>query len=99
MKSIKITAKIVGLLFLVSTLTFLIGSNLIKSFLDDETQSKSTLLLGVILEVSCGVAVVGIGTLMLPILKMFNKRLALGYVIFRVIECNIVRGSEVFKSV
>ena len=64
--------------------------NLIKSFLIDETQNKSPLILGAILEIICGVAVVGIGVLMFPILKLFNKRLALGYVIFRVIECTII---------
>jgi hypothetical protein len=90
MKSIKKIALIVGLLFLVSTLTFMIGSNLIQSFLIDETQNKSPLILGVILEIICGFAVVGIGFLMFPILKLFNKRLALGYVIFRVIECTII---------
>ena len=68
----------------------MIGSNLIQSFLIDETQNKSPLILGVILEIICGVAVVGIGVLMFPILKLFNKRLALGYVIFRVIECTII---------
>jgi hypothetical protein len=90
MKSIRKIAIIVGLLFLVSTLTFMIGSNLIQSFLIDETQNKSPLILGVILEIICGVAVVGIGVLMFPILKMFNNRLALGYIIFRVIECAII---------
>jgi hypothetical protein len=90
MKSIKKIAVIVGLLFLVSTLTFMIGSNLIQSFLTDETQNKSPLILGVILEIICGVAVVGIGVLMFPILKLFNKILALGYVIFRAIECTII---------
>jgi hypothetical protein len=90
MKSMRKIAVIVGLLFLVSTLTFMIGSNLIQSFLVDETQNKSPLILGVILEIICGVAVVVIGVLMFPILKLFNKRLALGYVIFRVIECTII---------
>lgn len=90
MKSTKKNAVIVGLLFLVSTLTFMIGSNLIQSFFIDETQNKSPLILGVILEIICGVAVVGIGVLMFPILKLFNKRLALGYVIFRIIECTII---------
>jgi hypothetical protein len=90
MKSTKKIAVIVGLLFLVSTLTFMIGSNLIQSFLIDETQNKSSLILGVILEITCGFAVVGIGVLMFPILKMFNKRLALGYIIFRVLECTII---------
>ncbi len=90
MKSIKLTSIIVGLLFLVSTLTFMIGSSLIKSFLADEIQSQSTLILGVILEIICGVGVAGIGVLMFPLLKMFNKGLALGYVIFRVIECVVI---------
>jgi hypothetical protein len=90
MKSIKLIAIIVGLLFLVSTITFMIGSNLVKSFLADEIQSKSTLILGVILEIICGVAVAGIGVLMFPLLKMSSRGLALGYVIFRVIECTII---------
>ena len=90
MKSTKRIAVIVGLLFLVSTLTFMIGSNQIRSFLIDVSQNKSPLFLGVILEIICGVAVVGIGVLMLPILKLFKKRLALGYVIFRIIECTII---------
>lgn len=90
MKSTKKTAVIVGLLFLVSTLTFMIGSNLIQTFLIDVTQNKTPLFLGVILEIICGVAVVGIGVLMFPILKLFNKSLALGYVILRAIECTII---------
>lgn len=90
MKSTRKTAIIVGLLFLISTLAFMIGSNLIQSFLIDITQSKSPLIPGVILEIICGIAIVGIGVLMFPILKLFNKRLALGYVIFRVIECTII---------
>jgi len=90
MKSTKRIAVIVGLLFLVSTLTFMIGSNQIRSFLIDVSQNKSPLFLGVILEIICGVAVVVIGVLLFPILKLFKKRLALGYVIFRIIECTII---------
>jgi hypothetical protein len=90
MKAPRKRAIVVGLLFLVSTLTFMLGSNLIQSFLMDENQNKPLLILGVFFEIICGVAVVGIGVLMFPILKMFNKRLALGYVIFRVIECTII---------
>jgi hypothetical protein len=61
-----------------------------QSFLIDDTQNKSQLIFGVTLEILCGFAVAGIGVLMFPILKMFNRRLALGYVIFRVIECIII---------
>ncbi len=90
MKTTKRIAVIVGLLFLVSTLTFMTGSSLIQNFLIDGTQNKSSLIPGVILEIICGVAVAGIGLLMFPILKPFNKRLALGYVIFRIIECTTI---------
>jgi hypothetical protein len=80
----------VGLLFLASTVTFMIGSNLIQSFFIDKNPNKTLLIIGVLLEISCGIAVAGIGVLMFPILKIFNKRLALGYVIFRIIECAII---------
>jgi len=90
MKATRKRAIVVGLLFLVSTLTFMLGSNIIQSFLMNEYQNKTPLVLGVILEIICGGVVVGIGVLMFPILKIFNKRLALVYVICRVIECTII---------
>jgi len=96
MEATRRIAIIVGLLFLVSTLTFMIGSKLIQSFLIDDTHNKSQLILGVTLEMLCGFAVVGIGVLMFPILKMFNRRLALGYIIFRVIECTIIIVSGIY---
>ncbi len=90
MKTTRRIAVIVGLLFLVSTLTFMTGSSQIQKILIDGTQNKSALIPGVILEIACGLAVAGIGLLMFPILKPFNKRLALGYVILRIIECTII---------
>jgi Domain of unknown function (DUF4386) len=90
------TAIAVGVLFLVSTLTFMIGSNLIQSFLMGETQNKSSLIFGVLLEIICGVAVVGIGVLMFPILKRFNNQLALGYVVLRAIECGVIVGGGIY---
>jgi hypothetical protein len=96
MKSTKRIAVIVGLLFLVSTVTFMIGSNLIRSFFIDVSQNTSPLFLGVILEIICGVAVVGIGVLMYPILTLYNKRLAVGYVVFRIIECVIIIAGGIY---
>jgi hypothetical protein len=72
------------------------GSNLIQSFIIDETQNKPPLILGVILEIICGISVVGIGILMYPILKMFNKGIALGYVIFRIIECVVIIAGGIY---
>jgi hypothetical protein len=90
MKSSRKTAIVVAILFLVATLTFMMGSNLIKSNLNDESQNMSVLISGVVLEIICGIAVVGIGALMFPILKLFNKKLAFGYVVFRCFECTII---------
>ena len=87
---------IVGLLFLIATVTFMTGSNLIQSFIIDETQNKPPVILGVILEIICGIAVVGIGILMYPILKIFNKGIALGYVIFRIIECVVIIAGGIY---
>jgi hypothetical protein len=72
------------------------GSSLIQSFFIDKIQNKSNLIPGVILEIICGAAVAGIGVLMFPILKLFNRRLALGYVIFRFIECTIIIAGGIY---
>jgi len=96
MKSTRKNAVLVGILFLTATITFMIGSGLIRSFFIDENPNKTSLVIGVLLEIACGVAVVGVGVLMFPILKMFNKRLALGYVIFRIIECAIIIAGGIY---
>jgi hypothetical protein len=83
-------AIIVGALFLTSTVAFSMGSSFIQSYFNDGNLNKTPLITGVLLEIYCGVAVAGIGVLMFPILKMFNKKLALGYAIFRIIECAII---------
>lgn len=89
-------AVIVGFLFLAATITYMTGSGLIRSFFIDENPDKTSLVIGVLLEIVDGLAVVGIGVLMFPILKMFNKRLALGYVIFRIIECAIIVAAGIY---
>ena len=96
MKSTRKIAVFVGVLFLTATVTFAAGSGLIRSFFIDENPNKTSLIMGVLLEIACGVAVVGIGVLMFPILKVFNKKLALGYVVFRIIECAIIIGGGMY---
>ena len=96
MKSTRKIAVFVGVLFLTATVTFTTGSGLIRSFFIDENPNKTSLIMGVLLEIACGVAVVGIGVLMFPILKVFNKKLALGYIVFRIIECAIIIGGGMY---
>jgi hypothetical protein len=93
------TAIIVGILFITSTVAFSMGSSSIKSYFDDGNLNKTLLITGVLLEIYCGIAVACIGILMFPILRMFNKNLALGYAIFRVIECaTIIIGGAYLLS-
>ena len=96
MKSHRTIAILVGLLFLVATVTFMMGSGLIQSFLSGENPQKSVLNIGVLLEIMCGAAVVGIGVLMFPILTLFHHRFAVGYVIFRSIECLVILAGGMY---
>ena len=96
MNSTRKIAVLVGVLFLAATMTFMTGSGLIRSFFTYENPNQTSLLIGALLEIACGVAVAGIGVLMFPILKMFNRRLALGYVVFRVIECAIIVAGGIY---
>ena len=75
----------VGVLFIFQMLTFLIGSAMIKRYLDGDAE-KSTLIVGVLFEMVAGVAVVVIGVLMYRVLKNVNSRLAIGYPLMRVAE-------------
>jgi hypothetical protein len=75
----------VGILFFFQLITFLIGSSLIQTYLDGDA-GRATLTMGVVLEMSAGVAVVAIGILMYRVLKPVDRKLALGYPIMRVLE-------------
>jgi hypothetical protein len=96
MKSTRRIAVFVGVLFLTATVTFAAGSGLIRSFFIDANPDKISLIIGVLLEIACGVSVVGIGVLMFPVLKVFNKKLAMGYIVFRIIECTIIIGGGMY---
>jgi len=92
MNTNKKTAIIVGVLFLSSTATFMLGSGLLGSILDapdyliDFSTNKSQVIIGVLLELICGALVIGIPFMMFPIFKKYNESLALGYLGFRIVE-------------
>ena len=79
------TAVAVGLLFIVQLVTFMIGSTLVMAYLDGSA-GRSTLAMGVLLEMCAGVAVVAIGVLMYRVLKPVHETLALAYPALRAIE-------------
>jgi hypothetical protein len=92
MDSSKMTARIVGALFLTAMVTSLLGGGLLESILNAPdyliTVSANTtqVLIGMFLELINGIAVVGIGIMMFTILKQHSESIALGYVGFRIIE-------------
>jgi hypothetical protein len=70
------TARIVGALFLFSNVTFILGAVVFiepilsaADYLSQVSANRAQVILGVLLELINGVAYLGIGVLMFPILK------------------------------
>jgi hypothetical protein len=86
------TAVIVGVLFLTAMMASLLGGGFIESIISSPdyliavSENETQVIIGVLLELMNGIAVVGIGVLMFPILKQHNESIALGYLGIRIIE-------------
>jgi hypothetical protein len=89
------TAVLVGVLFLLATATFAVGSALITSYFSEAGQT-STLLAGVLFQGISAVAVAGIGVAMWPVLKRYNVGLAHGYRALRIGEGLAIIGAGVY---
>jgi Domain of unknown function (DUF4386) len=92
------TATLVGVLFVVQMLTAMAGSSLIEAFVDGDTDRGSPTV-GVLLMMTAGLAVVGIGLLMYPVLKQVNPRLAGWYPVLRITECLVSAACGVYLLV
>jgi hypothetical protein len=90
------TARIVGILFLIAIATYGVGNGIIESilgasdYLSNVSANKMQVGIGAILMVMNSATVVGIGVLMFPILKQHNEAIAIGYVATRIIESVIL---------
>lgn len=87
------TARIVGALFLISNVTFLLGSFVLveailgsPDYLNLVSADRNQMVLGVLLELINGIAYLGIAALMFPIFKLRFESMAIAYVSFRIIE-------------
>lgn len=89
------TATVVGILFFVQMATAIGGTTLIQAFVDGDTD-RTPLTVGVLLMLCSGVAVVGIGLLMYPVLRSVNPRLALWYPVLRIIEFTVSAACGVY---
>jgi hypothetical protein len=91
-KSMNNRAKIVGILFIIGTVSGILGALLISPILGatdylvkfsaDQNQVLTCVLLNLIMAVSCG----SIAIWLYPVLKKYSESLALGAVSFRLIE-------------
>lgn len=93
--STRMVAVAVGMLFLVQMVTFMIGSALVESFLAGDA-TQASLRIGVFFEICAGLAVVGIGFLMYPLLKAVNRKLAIWYPALRVVEFTVSASLAVY---
>ncbi len=92
MDSNKKTAIIVGVLFIIGTLTGILSVVLLGPILDAPdyllqfSANKTQVITGALLVIIMGVALAMVPVMLFPILKKQNKALALGYVVFRALE-------------
>jgi hypothetical protein len=96
MNTHKLTARLVGALFLITIATYLTGSGLIESMLGSAdylaviSDNTARVSLGAILMFINCLGVVGIGVLMFPILKQHSEAVALGYLGTRIVESTLL---------
>jgi hypothetical protein len=92
------TATTVGVLFFLQMATAIGGTTSINAFVDGDA-GRTTLTVGVLLMMCSGLAVVGIGLLMYPVLKPVNPSLAVWYPVLRIVECVVSAACGVYLLV
>ena len=103
MNSHRKTAIIVGVLFIMALVIFLIGQAIYEpilgspDYLDNAYPNRVIVIIGILLEFISALAVVLIPVLLFPILKKHNEVLALGYVSFRLFEAVLLSVAQIFK--
>ena len=86
------TAIIVGVLFIIATAFLFIGESFYKpilsspDYLDIAYPQRITVIIGLLLEFTCVLAIPLIPVVLFPVLRKHNEALALGYVVFRLFE-------------
>ena len=103
MNSDKKTARIVGALFIMALVVFLIGQAFYEpilsspDYLDSTYPNRVIVIVGILFEFMSALAVVLIPVLLFPILKKHNEVLALGYVSFRLFEAVLLSFAQIYK--
>ncbi len=90
------TARVVGVLFIVATVTAIIGGGLVMQSLDASdyyvhaASHQGQVVVGVALEFILALSVIGIAALLLPVLRPHGEGLAVGYVAVRTLEAAFI---------
>lgn len=86
------SARIIGALFIIAIAASLAGGTLVNAalssadFIETASADRLQLLTGILLELVNALCVVGIGTLMFPVLRKRSESAARGYLVLRVLE-------------
>jgi hypothetical protein len=92
----KISARIVGILFLLAAVTAVIGLNLYDpilngpDYLRNGSEHANQVVLGALMELMLVVSAVGTATTMFPLLRQYNETIALWHVCFRFLEAIVI---------
>ena len=89
------TARFVGVLFIVATVTSIIGGSLLlplddRNYLIEVAAHENQIILGVLLELILALSVIGIAALLLPVLRPHGEGMAVGYVAVRTVEATFI---------
>jgi hypothetical protein len=96
MNSHRTTAIIVGILFIIATAFLFIGEAFYKpilsapDYLDIAYPNRIPVIIGILLEFACVLAMPLIPVFLFPVLKKYNEAVALGYVVFRSLEAVVL---------
>jgi hypothetical protein len=92
----KISARIIGVLFLLAAITAVIGLNLYDpilngpDYLRNGSEHANQVVLGALMELMLVVSAVGTATTMFPLLRQYNETIALWHVCFRFLEAIVI---------
>jgi hypothetical protein len=96
----RMTARIVGVLFIIATVLYLIGGSIYgpstgpSEYLENAYPDRTTVILGVLVEFFCVLAIPLIAMFLFPLLRRWHEPLALAYVGFRTLEVVFLIGIE-----
>ena len=96
MKSVRRAALYIGILFLLTTITYGLGDAIIQTHglntnsLEAFSKYNVEIVMAVLLQLLCGMGVLGIAIIGYPIFKKIHQNVAMWYVSIRTIECTII---------